>query len=142
MIQARSACIFLGTVLFSICPLSAQASLQETEAWICNYNFGSKDANREIKSRLELRDGLLVETDLQQDDFDFSAAYTVLQNKDVIVAAVANADIDPLPATAVIGALVVILHKASGAFQLVGAGLGQAPVQYTGHCTPEARAPK
>lgn len=120
---------------FLVCPLNAQAALPETDAWICNYNFGSKEANREIKSRFELRDGVLVETDLQQNDFDFSGAYKILQNtRDAIVAAVANKDIDPDPVSAVLGVLVVILHKPTGGFQIMGAGLGQLPVQYSGRC--------
>jgi hypothetical protein len=105
------------------------------DVWFCTYTLGTKEAEIRIASKFEVHDGALFESNIKPDEFDLHARYWVLQDDPkALIAASANADVDPDPATAAFGSVVIMIEKHSGAFQYTGAVLGRLPMQSAGQC--------
>jgi len=111
-----------------------QTSTAAGEVWYCTYPLRPTAAELNVASKFEVRGASLYESNSQPRDFDLRARYTVLQDSpDTIIAAVSNVELDPDPATASVGAVVIMIDKRSGDLQFTNAIFGQAS-QQRGHC--------
>jgi hypothetical protein len=118
-------------LLFS--PATASAA---GEVWFCTYSLGTQETELNVASKFEVRGSALWESNTESSDFDLRARYTILQNDGhALIAAVANAEIDPHPETALVGAVVLMIDNRTGAFQFTGAPFGRSPVQKPGVCS-------